>query len=250
MAGLIALSNKRCYWPDCSVPIVVAVSGRYIFNVERAHIRAANPNGPRYDPNMPEEGRDAFSNLILLCKPHHTTIDKIDPDKYPVKRLERWKFERESTNVAELRGLTNVTEDRLQELISDAMEVHDKQIKDSLDQLHAINSEAADVLRSLVSELESSRRNDPIIDPDSVSLLDDASRNLQNLGDDAGLLLDSARDLSHLQDSATSLSSAADKIMRSEGIIASLDEAVSNLREVSYLADELKRAAARLEDLR
>jgi len=60
------------------------------------HIRARNPEGPRYDASQTEEARNSFENLILLCPIHHDVIDA-DEISYTVERLAQLKFERESS---------------------------------------------------------------------------------------------------------------------------------------------------------
>jgi hypothetical protein len=50
------------------------------------HIRAARAGGPRYDATLSPAERHAFENLLLLCGPHHDTIDK-DATSWPVERL-------------------------------------------------------------------------------------------------------------------------------------------------------------------
>ena len=44
---------------------------------------------------MTDDERRAFANLILLCKPCHTLVDKARPADYSVERLEAWKRQRE-----------------------------------------------------------------------------------------------------------------------------------------------------------
>lgn len=57
-----------------------------------AHICAAAPEGPRYDPNQPPELRRSPDNGIWMCKLHGTAIDAKD-SKYTVKLLREWKAE-------------------------------------------------------------------------------------------------------------------------------------------------------------
>jgi hypothetical protein len=89
-----------------------------------AHIRAAETNGARYDETMTDEERRAFANLILLCKPCHDLVDIVEPDQHPPEVLERWKSDREALGMAGLRALSGITEDRLKELISEALTLH------------------------------------------------------------------------------------------------------------------------------
>lgn len=60
-----------------------------------AHITAASPNGPRFNPNLTEEERRHISNGIWLCSNCATLIDK-DPDKYPIELLNEWRKQMES----------------------------------------------------------------------------------------------------------------------------------------------------------
>lgn len=53
---------------------------------EIAHIEAENEGGPRFNPSMTSEQRNAVDNLILLCPNHHTEID-LDLHRYSVQRL-------------------------------------------------------------------------------------------------------------------------------------------------------------------
>jgi 5-methylcytosine-specific restriction endonuclease McrA len=62
---------------------------------EECHIVAREKDGPRGDDPLPEEKRDLYANLILLCLKHHKIIDD-QPDKYPVPELLRIKQEQET----------------------------------------------------------------------------------------------------------------------------------------------------------
>jgi hypothetical protein len=55
-----------------------------------AHIRAASPLGPRFDPAMTPEANRASPNLILLCGFHSTLIDSHEA-RYSVETIEGWK---------------------------------------------------------------------------------------------------------------------------------------------------------------
>jgi hypothetical protein len=61
---------------------------------EAAHITAAQPNGPRYDPSLkPEQRRDA-ENGIWLCAIHASLVDR-DEARFPVGLLQTWKGDAE-----------------------------------------------------------------------------------------------------------------------------------------------------------
>ena len=59
-----------------------------------AHIKAAAPGGPRYDPHMHTEERKASSNGIWLCQSCSKLIDS-DPEKYTTDVLYDWKYRSE-----------------------------------------------------------------------------------------------------------------------------------------------------------
>lgn len=119
-AALTTLSRGHCYYPNCHEPTIVFVKGEPIINYQIAHIKDANL-GNRYQAGMTDDERRAFANLVLLCKPHHTYVDKTNPGDFPSAVLQGWKDDRESSGVAELRGLDGLTEERLGELIREAL---------------------------------------------------------------------------------------------------------------------------------
>ena len=97
--------SRPCSNPDCqmmtvgpkSVPTGVNNLG------EAAHITAASPGGPRYDPNISPQDRASIANAIWLCKKCARQID-IDHLSYSVERLMLWKLDAESHAEGLLRG--------------------------------------------------------------------------------------------------------------------------------------------------
>jgi hypothetical protein len=89
---IAARSGYLCAFPNCFAPTVgPADDGTSINLGEAAHITAAQPNGPRYDPSMtPEERRDA-ENGIWMCRTHAALIDR-DVERFTVDVLRDWKF--------------------------------------------------------------------------------------------------------------------------------------------------------------
>lgn len=69
---------------------------------------------------MSDEERRAFSNLILLCKPHHEEIDARHREKYPPEILLKWKRRHEGSNLQPLAELGAVPEDDLAKLLAEA----------------------------------------------------------------------------------------------------------------------------------
>lgn len=119
------LSAGRCYFPGCPVPILRFVDdpSRGIapephIDYQIAHIRDAKV-GNRHDPTMTDSERAAFSNLILLCKPHHDVVDKTQPDLYSTVDLELWKVARERKQRSALANLGAVDEEELASLLEE-----------------------------------------------------------------------------------------------------------------------------------
>lgn len=57
---------------------------------EAAHITAASPGGPRYDPSLTSEQRSSQENGIWLCTKCATHIDKGEK-KYSLETIREWK---------------------------------------------------------------------------------------------------------------------------------------------------------------
>jgi hypothetical protein len=87
---LFARSGNRCAFPKCAIEII---QGNTIVG-EICHIKAASPDGPRYDAQQTAAERHGYENLILLCANHHTLIDD-DPEAYTVDRLLKMKADHE-----------------------------------------------------------------------------------------------------------------------------------------------------------
>ena len=87
---------KRAGWlcsdPSCRCPTVGSNSdgdGEINLGVA-AHICAAAPNGPRYDPGMTSEQRKSPDNGIWLCQRHGKAVDSKDSE-FSVAVLREWK---------------------------------------------------------------------------------------------------------------------------------------------------------------
>jgi hypothetical protein len=158
-AALAALCGGTCYWPGCPEPVIRFVEGVPVSNLQIAHIRAAEQGGPRYLPGMTAEERKAFSNLILLCHPHHTTVDKRRPQDFPAETLQQWKAEREKDHEAALSRLRDVTPEGLQRALAAVLADRDKRLHSLLERLEQSDAEAAQLLQSLIDEVADLRRS-------------------------------------------------------------------------------------------
>jgi hypothetical protein len=111
-AALACLSHGKCYFPGCTRQIIVVEDdGQAFTQYHIAHIHDARP-GNRFDPNVTDDERRSFSNLILLCGPHHERIDQREPEKYSIEMLHQWKVDHER-QLGLQAGLESFTEDTL-----------------------------------------------------------------------------------------------------------------------------------------
>jgi hypothetical protein len=82
-------SGNRCAFESCSQELINTFQGGgsqpFVIG-EEAHIVAETDDGPRAASEMPQNQRDSYPNLILLCPTHHTLVDK-DEAAWSVERL-------------------------------------------------------------------------------------------------------------------------------------------------------------------
>lgn len=98
---LHTLSGNQCAAPDCGRPLIARDSHTIISKI--CHIEAASSDGPRYNPNMTDDERRHFNNLILLCDECHSIIDnKKNESEYPVLLLKKWKKDHEDLRINQL----------------------------------------------------------------------------------------------------------------------------------------------------
>jgi len=90
------LSGNQCAAPDCNHPLLARDGETIVSKI--CHIQAASALGSRWNPNMTDDQRRHFDNLILLCDECHSMIDNPENEsKYPVALLHKWKRDHEST---------------------------------------------------------------------------------------------------------------------------------------------------------
>ena len=90
-AGMLC-SNPDCPNPTCGPQ---ADPKKAINLGVAAHITAALPGGPRYDPSLIPAQRNSIENAIWLCQYCHKLVDS-DPRRFTVELLHRWKADAEA----------------------------------------------------------------------------------------------------------------------------------------------------------
>lgn len=87
----------RCSMPNCRLDLYESETETDDPTVvgENCHIVGESDDGPRADPEMPEERRNSYSNLILLCRNHHKIVDA-QTEKYTVPILTKIKEDHEA----------------------------------------------------------------------------------------------------------------------------------------------------------
>jgi len=102
----------RCSMPDC----IGSTTGPHsksekAFSIgEAAHITAASPGGPRYDPSMTAEQRKSADNGIWLCRFCSKMIDS-DTSEFTTEVIRTWKAKAEQRASDMLTSRTNELED-------------------------------------------------------------------------------------------------------------------------------------------
>lgn len=110
-------AGYRCSNPDCRQ----ATSGPSLSTPDAvnmgvaAHITAASPEGPRYDPSLTPQQRKSYENGIWLCKYCGDLVDK-DAVTYPVELLRSWKTVAEHRAGMELHRVAEPARPSLDEL--------------------------------------------------------------------------------------------------------------------------------------
>ena len=89
-------SGNRCAIPECRKLLVIekTINDKDTIIGEMAHIKGEKPNSSRHDPNMTDQERNSYSNLIMVCRNHHKEIDD-QPSTYTVEKLHQIKKEHE-----------------------------------------------------------------------------------------------------------------------------------------------------------
>lgn len=130
-------SGNRCALPGCGQQLSSTGEGGIPSNVgEAAHIAGEHSGGvrghrsARYDPDMTEEERNSYHNLIYICANCHRMIDAIPQGEidYPVERLREIKAKHEQKVLEAMTdGFVEVGFPELEEATQWIMQVHPQQ---------------------------------------------------------------------------------------------------------------------------
>ncbi|NRB11304.1 MAG: hypothetical protein HRU35_06825 [Rickettsiaceae bacterium] len=91
---LDTLSSNQCTAPSCNNPLIAKDKETNLSKI--CHIEAVSPGGARFNPDMTDDDRRHYNNLILLCDECHRIIDNpINELNYTVGLLKEWKKEHE-----------------------------------------------------------------------------------------------------------------------------------------------------------
>ena len=110
-ALLWSYSSGLCYFPGCDFVCVREANETEPSAVIGVigHIEAHGDAGPRANPNLTDEERRSYPNLILLCPNHHEIVDTYE-HTYTVEVLRRWKSDIEGRyNESLAQGMGHVT---------------------------------------------------------------------------------------------------------------------------------------------
>ncbi len=87
---LFLKSGNLCAFAGCA-HLMMDASGKFIGQI--CHIEAAGEGGERFNPNMTNEQRRGFANLMLMCYAHH--VETNDVKAYPTEKLREMKADHE-----------------------------------------------------------------------------------------------------------------------------------------------------------
>jgi tetratricopeptide (TPR) repeat protein len=95
----------KCSNPKCSSPTIgPKLDPEEVLLVgEAAHITAASPGGPRYEPTLTPDERKGIANAIWLCEKCAKLVDS-DPAQFTVEILRLWKAQCERNAAEDLQN--------------------------------------------------------------------------------------------------------------------------------------------------
>jgi hypothetical protein len=194
-AALAALSRGSCYFPGCRTPILAFVGGRPEVNVEMAPVRGSVRGRPRFVAGLSDDARTSFANLLLLCVPHRKAVDR-DEQAHPVDLLETW-----IPPTAALRDLRDLTEERLDDLLTSAFFAVKEDVTGALARFEEVDAESAQLVRDLMDALNDQRGGGG--DRDVGGMLVQALHRLTVLEKNVARLADQGRQCAPVHNAAT-----------------------------------------------
>jgi hypothetical protein len=105
------------------MPVIMETRpGVYRKNAWVSHVYGVRPGAARYRAELRPKQRDSFTNLLLLCLPHHQEVDdeKTGEQLYPPDLLRKWKTKHEGSNGPALAALGPIDPEQLTELLTAA----------------------------------------------------------------------------------------------------------------------------------
>lgn len=106
---LIALSGNRCAFAGCDQEIV-SHDGTFVGEI--CHINANRLDGARFEPTQTEKMRQAYDNLILLCRKCHKIVDA-NSEAFPAEVLRKMKSAHESNMARNERSADGIVAESL-----------------------------------------------------------------------------------------------------------------------------------------
>lgn len=143
---LYSKSGNQCAFPGCN-NVIVDKTGNFVGQI--CHIEAAEEGGERFNPNMTNEERRSYDNLMLMCYEHHIITNNVT--EYPVSKLKKMKKDHEEkfsgviqNSCVDYGVATNFTESKVCQALSDTLEFGCSEIE---------NIDNSRILNNLLSRL-------------------------------------------------------------------------------------------------
>jgi hypothetical protein len=108
---LFLKSGNICAFPGCK-HLMIDAEGTFIGQI--CHIEGVGKTSARFNKDMDNKQRAAFSNLLLLCYKHHKKTD--NEKKYPVPSMQKMKTDHEKIFTHPERALLATMKDQASEI--------------------------------------------------------------------------------------------------------------------------------------
>lgn len=122
-ARLIGMkSGNTCAKPGCGKPLTEPGTpfDPEVIIGQIAHIVSQADTGPRADPSMSDDERDAPENLVFLCREHHAIADRQE-NTYTVEEMRKWKVDHEAQVARQMEILAGRMTFAELEIVADAV---------------------------------------------------------------------------------------------------------------------------------